>query len=291
MKSHFKFNKQERSGILFLLLLIILFQGIYFFVKSQPFSNKNTKVILNEAEQAKIDSLKIVVSKDSGFKIYPFNPNFITDYKGYTLGMSPAEIDRLHTFRKTESYVNSAKQFQEATKVSDSLLNVISPYFKFPEWIDKSKPSVANKTNTFPNKIVPSTQKVIKDLNSLTAQELKTIYGIGDKLSARIIKFRDRLGGFIINEQLYDVYGLEKEVADRVLKRFQILNQPIITKININTASTAEIAKLVYIPYKVANRIVEQREFNGRINSFDQLLEIDGFPKEKLDRITLYLSL
>ncbi len=45
--------------------------------------------------------------------------------------MSNEEIDRLLTFRKQNQWVNSAKQFQQVTKVSDSLLNTISPYLSF----------------------------------------------------------------------------------------------------------------------------------------------------------------
>lgn len=50
-------------------------------------------------------------------------------------------------------------------------------------------------------------KKVILDINAATAEDFKTINGIGEKLSARIVKFRDRLGGFLTSEQLYDVYG------------------------------------------------------------------------------------
>lgn len=70
-------------------------------------------------------------------KVFPFNPNFISDYKGYKLGMSVAEIDRLHAFRRKNSYVNSAEEFQKVTLVSDSLLNELAPYFKFPSWVAK----------------------------------------------------------------------------------------------------------------------------------------------------------
>ena len=45
-------------------------------------------------------------------KLRPFNPNFITDYKGYTLGMSLDEIQRLHKFRSQDKWVNSAHDFQ-----------------------------------------------------------------------------------------------------------------------------------------------------------------------------------
>ena len=120
--SHFKFNKQERSGIFFLLLFIVLLQVVYFLIKMDVFDSGTSNFAPNIEQQTKIDALKQEALQKDSIKIYPFNPNFITDYKGYTLGMSVAEIDKLHAFRKTDAYVNSAKEFQKVTKVSDSLL-------------------------------------------------------------------------------------------------------------------------------------------------------------------------
>ena len=94
-KSHFKFNKQERSGIFFLLLIIIILQGVYFFLKTKPFDNGNNKIIIDAIEQSRIDSLKLVSKIKDTVKIYPFNPNFITDYKGYTLGTSNVRLGAL----------------------------------------------------------------------------------------------------------------------------------------------------------------------------------------------------
>jgi len=285
IKSYFQFNKQERSGIFFLLLLIIVLQGIYFYIKTNPLND--SIVHLNQIEQNKIDSLKKVASQKKILKTFPFNPNFISDYKGYTLGMSPQEIDRLHLFRETNKFINSKEEFQQVTLVSDSLLGVISPFFKFPNWVSNEKVVFQER-----REFVSRKEKIlIQNLNTASASQLKSIRGIGDKLSTRIIKFRDRLGGFLINEQLYDVYGLEPDVAENALEKFQVLNPPTVNKINVNTATILEISSLVYIPYQVAIEIVEHRELQGRIESFEQLTLIEGFPAEKLERIVLYLSL
>ena len=238
--------------------------------------------------QAKIDDLKENVLRKDSVKIYPFNPNFITDYKGYTLGMSAEEIDRLHAFRAIDKYVNTPEEFQKVTQVSDSLLGVISPYFKFPEWTKNCKPYSA-KNNQKPKSIKKAFE--IKDLNIATAEDLKAINGIGEKLSARIIKFRDRLGGFLVDEQLYDVFGLEPEVVERTLKRFKVINPPEIEKININTASVEMLTKLIYLQRNVAYNIVSYRDSKGSIDSFAELSKIEDFPAEKIDRIALYLSL
>ncbi|PCJ92654.1 MAG: hypothetical protein COA50_15220 [Flavobacteriaceae bacterium] len=292
IKSHFRFNKQERSGIFFLLLVIILFQGAHFYFNIQSVPETESPFSVNAELQAEIDALKKLQAEKDSFKMYPFNPNFISDHKGYALGMSVMEIDRLHAFRALNQFANSVDEFQEVTQVSDSLLHKISPYFKFPEWTQKkSKRLTTSSTAAKSSMLVRQKVVEVRDLNLITAEELKIINGIGEKLSARIIKFRNRLGGVLVNEQLLDVYGLEPIVVERTLKRFRVLQPPQIKQININTASINEISNLVYISYSVAQKIVDYRENNGRINSFDELRDIEGFANDKIDRIQLYLSL
>ena len=213
--------------------------------------------------------------------------------------MSVEEIDRLHAFRSQDKFANSVEEFQKVTLISDSLLGVISPYFKFPEWTKKSNTSDIGKRNSLDTSSYSSqsliknfsNEVLVKDLNQVTAEELKSVYGIGEKLSVRIVKFRDRLGGFLINEQLYDVYALEQETANRVLSRFKVFNKPEVQKININTNSAYEISSLVYIKYALAKEIVVYREVNGNFKSLNELVNIPNFPTEKIDRIALYLTL
>ncbi len=291
-KSHFKFSKQERSGIFFLLLLLITVQVGYFFC--QIFKTDATvSLIVNDDVQQRIDSLKMASNRVEKHQIFPFNPNFITDYKGYTLGMSVEEIDRLHQFRAQDKFVNSAEEFQKVTKASDSLIKAISVNFKFPEWTKKNRDYAKPKSKVEDSRGREDLEFAykVKDLNEATAEELMTIYGIGEKLSARIVKFRDRLGGFLVDEQLYDVYGLEPDVVERTFGRFKVLNPPKIEKININEASVSQISKLVYLQRSVAQSIVDYRNLNGGITSFDELSKIENFPIEKIDRIALYLSL
>lgn len=283
-KSHFRFNKQERSGIFFLLLVIVVLQGINYFLSSSP-NNSNALLVLNESDQAHLDSLRKVESERLD-KIFPFNPNYIGDYKGYQLGMSPAQLDRLQEYRSTGRFVNSASEFQKVTQVSDSLLRILSPYFKFPEWKNQY---TSNDAQSRIKSKVKST--VVGDLNSATAEDLMQISGIGPTLSARIVKFRDRLGGFLVNDQLYDVYGLEAEVVKRTLDKFQVKSAPTIKKIAINTASAEELAKLVYINFDLAREIVAYRNLNGPFTNLDELSNVTSFPKERIERIKLYLTL
>src|SRR5690606_11435650 len=114
------------------------------------------KVNVDEALLARynkeIDSLRLAELEARKPTVYPFNPNYITDYRGTSLGMTNEEIDRLLAFRKQNKWVNSTKQFQEVTKISDSLLNTIAPYFKFPDWVENSiSNSISNPISTYNN--------------------------------------------------------------------------------------------------------------------------------------------
>ncbi|MGB1043152.1 MAG: hypothetical protein ACPGU6_07145, partial [Tenacibaculum sp.] len=103
-KSHFWYNKRQRNGIFFLLLLIVVLQAIYVYVNFSSDDKVNTNTTELLAFQKELDSLKRIALEKRKPKIYPFNPNFITDFKGYQLGMSINEIDRLHFFRKKNKY-------------------------------------------------------------------------------------------------------------------------------------------------------------------------------------------
>jgi len=87
LKSHFFYDRQKRVGILVFTGLIFLLLGISFWY--EPAYN----VAATEEEQLEIlafqkqiDSLKLIEIENKKPQRYSFNPNYITDYKGYTLG-------------------------------------------------------------------------------------------------------------------------------------------------------------------------------------------------------------
>ena len=286
-KSHFTFSKQQRSGIFLLLFLIVVLQCVYYFVdfSSEDIAINNTEFnsYLNE-----IDSLKAIELENKKPKIYPFNPNFITDYKGYTLGMSNEEIDRLLAFRKQDKWVNSSKEFQQVTKISDSLLNVISPFFKFPDWVNKPKTKIAS---TYSNNNIPKTEAQKIDLNIATAAQLQKVYGIGEKLSKRIVDYRIKNKAFIATIELSEVYGLTPEVIENIQKDFSVKTPKQVKKIALNTATSNELVTVKYIDYEIAHNIIEQRTLREGFKSFDELAKVKAFPLNKFEIIKLYLTL
>jgi competence protein ComEA len=55
------------------------------------------------------------------------------------------------------------------------------------------------------------------DINTATAEEWKALPGIGEVLANRIIKFRERIGGFVSMEQLHKTYGISDSVFWRLV--------------------------------------------------------------------------
>jgi competence protein ComEA len=291
MKSHFQFTNKQRSGIFLLLLLLIIVQCIYVFV---DFSKKETPTNRSQLDSFRneLDSLRLVEQEANTPKIYPFNPNFITDYKGYNLGMSTKEIDLLHQYREGNHWVNSVNEFQQITKVSDSLLAAISPYFKFPDWVTNPKPKTKAFKNSFSNSSKSKTYDQKIDLNKASAMQLQKVYGIGEKLSERILKYRGKFpGGFIADLQLSEVYGLSPEVIKRLTNDFTVKTPREIKTFNLNTATRDELVTIQYIDYEVANNIIEERTLRDGFNTMEELTKVEDFPIKKIDIIRLYLHL
>ncbi|MCG9970741.1 ComEA family DNA-binding protein [Christiangramia crocea] len=282
LRSHFALSKSQQNGIFILVIFIIVFQGILlfdFYTGNGPETVPAAKI---EAYQRQLDSLNRSQpgNKDT---LYPFNPNFITDFKGYQLGMSVEEIDRLMFYRGADKWINSAVDFQRVTGISDSLLQAISPSFRFPEWTQRSVPVISTG--------VPKTPVNTPDLNAATAEDLVVVNGIGEVLSKRIVKYRNSIGGFRAPIQLNDVYGLSPQVVENILMKFQLISVPDTELKDINLITAGELAEMPYFNYDLAQKVVTYRRLHENISSFEELSKIDGFPSDKIDRIKLYLAI
>ncbi len=147
--------------------------------------------------------------------------------------------------------------------------------FKFPEWANKQKViGTKTKQQQF------SEKENLNDINLATETELQRVYGIGEKLSNRIIRFRTRLGGFVSNQQLFHVYGLEDNVVKNLLAQYEVKGTTKISLIDINTASPKVIREFIYFDRETANSILRYRDSAGIIKSWSELTKIENFPLE-----------
>lgn len=289
LKSHFLFAKSEQGGILLFVVFIIILLTLYFFVDFSTEDSLDTSSAEVVRKQKQIDSLRIAEMEARKPKLYPFNPNFITDYKAYTLGMPTEAFDKLQKFRKKDKWINSITDFQKVTGVSDQWLDSISPYFKFPEWVTNPKPKAKFKSNFVDfNKEKPFSKKI--DLNTATAEELQQVSGIGAALSERILNYRNKLGSFTDDVQLYEVYGLSPQVVERIKNLFTVKTPKVIVKLNVNKASASDLSTIPGISFDLGKKIWEFVKLREGIESLTELEKIEGITASKIQRFQLYLS-
>ncbi len=276
-----------RTGFLLVGFIIWLLSS-FFYLKKIGISKEPVLLTLDSVAMRRLDSLKQFYEIRKKPKIYPFNPNYLTDYRAYMLGIDTLGLKRIRTFREKGGYFKNKKHFKEISGISDSLFEILAPYIKITS---AKRFSTFRSTNFYPAK-KKSEPIIIKDINTATAEDLKRVYGIGEVLSKRIIKYRNKLGGFTIKDQLKDVYALSPEAYRELWKYFEIASPaPVSFQINLNTADMQELQKNPYIDIDLSEKIVEYRSLKGKFKSLEDLKKIEGFPEEKYERIILYLRL
>ena len=286
------YTRAQKRGFIVLLLSVILLQTLLTAVEYyQPQMQREAKSTIDVGHplQAEVDRLRaeIVKKRDT---IYPFNPNYIDDYKGYFLELSLEEIDRLLAYRAEKKYVQSPRDFQRITAVSDAWLEKYSPYFVFHSPhsppTKKGKPQSAVLT---PKGQLPPL--VVRDINRATQEQLQEIHGIGPALSKRIIEDRDRYGGYVHIDQLKFVYGLSDQVIQTLLKHYAVHTQPQLNQIDLNEAGVNELKNIPYLNYYLAREIVKYRSLHGDFVNKEQLKEIEKIPLDRIHIISLYLKI
>lgn len=130
------------------------------------------------------------------------------------------------------------------------------------------------------NKISDEYTKI--EINSSTAEDFQRLKGIGKVFAERIVKYRDKIGGFSSLEQLKEVYGIHDTVYQKFKSNIYVKpvskKQIIVTKriIEINSASQDDFESLNGIGKVFAQRIIQFREKLGGFYSKEQLKDVYG---------------
>lgn len=135
------------------------------------------------------------------------------------------------------------------------------------------------------NYSVPIPAKI--DVNQSSAADWAALYGIGPILSQRIVKFRDKLGGFHRIEQVAETYGLPDSTFQRI--RTQLLISPITRPVAINKSSAKELQAHPYIQWQQANVLIAYRQEHGPYNELADLEKVRALSAEFIQRIAPYL--
>ncbi len=127
------------------------------------------------------------------------------------------------------------------------------------------------------------------ELNSADTADLRCLYGIGPVFAARIVKYRQQLGGYVRKEQLLEVYGMDEERYAGIAA-FVVLDTASVAKLRVNELSVAELKRHPYLDYYQAKAIVDFRNGGRRYRSMDDLRLVSLIDDETATKLQGYIQ-
>jgi DNA uptake protein ComE-like DNA-binding protein len=229
-------------------------------------------------------------------KLSPFDPNQASEAQFEELGIAKWMAKRIINYRNKGGQFRKKEDLQRIYDFPTDLFAKLEPYIALPSKttnggfasFPKSLTNTEVKTTaTLPNK--EFFKPVAFDLNRADTNDLKKLKGIGSKLSARIIKYRDIIGGFYTEKQVNEIFGLDSIVVAEILKYATITN-PSLKKIKINEVTAEEFKHLYIRPY-VAKSVIAYRQQHGNFTSKKDFEPIKLLDAKTLDKLYPYLEL
>jgi len=298
--SYLHFTRKERTGIIvlfFIILLLILTPYFY------PWFY-NDKVIPDDRYISEIANLKETQDDSSersyytdeykssynqknqpsvDHELFYFDPNTISAADWKRLGIKGKTINTIQNFISKGGKFREAGDIKKIWGLNERLAQRLMPFVRISNTVSKNdhKPEYKNE---YPKK---SFQAV--DINDADSLSLVLLPGIGPKLSQRIIKYREKLGGFYSADQVAETFGLADSTYRSIRSSLSIGQRPV-NKININIAALEELKAHPYIRYHLANVIVQYREQHGKYGSVMEIKHIMLINDSIYKKISPYLS-
>lgn len=236
--------------------------------------------------------------------LFPFDPNQINKDSLLLLGMSESLANRFLNYR---SAIGAFKDLEQISKVYglDSIVYAsLVPFMTINKSTDKvdvaaaqTRASYSKNNDTIKRweKPEPAEEKTrlvedrVLDINAASEDVFKRVVGIGDVLAARIIKYRNLLGGFLSTRQLYEVYGLDSNqvrLEDWELK----IDLQSVKRIHINVLDEKALAQHPYVSWKQAKVIVNFRKQHGDYDSIEDFEQLKVFSNSEISQLAGYLE-
>lgn len=293
-----------------LVLLVILVIGTLIAVKRlRPqedvevgWSNDSTKMEF-VAYQVRQDSIrkaqwKKTYKRDTiAIRLQVFDPNTADSSTLVHLGFKPWQAKNLLKYRAKGGRYRKPEDLKRLYGMTDSMYQILQPYIQIVRTeVDSlrmdsmGRDSLWRDTTRYDS--MPKWQHVKKDtiLNLRTADttELKMIRGVGSYRAKQIVRYRDALGGFVRVEQLREVEGMEL-LADSVMKHF-VLDSANVKQLNVNSMGVRQLSRHPYLRFEDAKAIYELRRRKIKLDSIEQLYELETLSEETIKKVAPYLN-
>ena len=289
LKDYLHLSRKDRLGALALIMLILLTYFIPYLLAGSSTSELKAASFFKTADSLeKADSHSTVPGHknyltDKGFNkgtFFSFDPNLLDSAGWLKLGLEPSKIKTIIHYRNKGGHFYKVEDLQKIWGLPAAFYDRVKSYIKIADV--KSAKVVAEKRK-------PDVS--ILDINIADSAAFESLPLIGPVLSARIIKFRNRLGGFYSVEQIKETYGI-RDSTFSIIKQFLKVNPDglKLNKVNINTATKDQLKTHPYIKWSIANAIVEYRNQHGMYVQLSDLKKIPIITDDVYGKLMPYLT-
>ena len=287
LKSIFYLHRSDRKVLLLLLLFIVGSMGLIICVGNQTTETsavKSDSISKNKPTSFSHKAQLPEVETAEGKHLFPFDPNTATAEELQQLGLAPFQVRNIIKYRSKGGVYRSPMDFARLYGLTRKQYRALEPYITIGDdyepastlatvqayiaqkEADKQAAHAAYEAykaqNTYkPNRgndrdtlRYPLKLKAGEHINLVTADttQLKKIPGIGSGWARAILNYGKRLGGYVAVGQLQEIEGFPEES----LPYFSIAN-PQTEKINLNTATLAQLRKHPYVNFYQAKAICD----------------------------------
>ena len=236
--------------------------------------------MLNKGERIAVISLLSIIAVLLAFSVFRPALHFSDEDN-----MAFHNLDSLIALRKeVPAPEHQTLTFAEQKSMSKQASNPTSKPAASTPASTTSKPSTPSKPSAPPktSKSIP-----VLELNTTDSIELVELPQIGEVMASRIQRYRDRLGGFVSLEQLYEVKGMDS-ARFATASPYLLIDTTSIKKLDINRDEFKTLLRHPYLEYDQVKAIVNHRESKGLIRNWEQLQEITGEVNPLLERYASY---
>lgn len=278
-KGFWQLSKTERIGYLLLIALL----SLHFTIDAWgPRSVPLSQEILASMPQREplVDTLPMTPYQE-GLTLFYFDINLASTDDLKRLGLGDRAIEGLLRFRSKGGKVRNERDFNKLFSLNASEKERLRPWLRFPE----EAPDEGETADGVKERVVKESSKVFRpvELNAADSMQLLTVPGIGPTFASRIIRYRDRLGGFVDPAQLREVFGIDSAKYEALWPMVEVRAQSV-KKWNPCEANEEDLAAHPYVGKVVARRWVAYRQQRGckGCSDFEKLPGIDAARWQKL---------
>ena len=293
---YFVMTTEQWLGVVVLVVLVV---GTLMVVKRFQPPKEDETVWVNDSTksqfadyQEKQDSVRKAQwrkQRDTiAIRMEVFDPNTADSSTLVHLGFKPWQAKNMVKYRAAGGKYRKPEDLKKLYGMTDSMFQALTPYIYIArEEVDSVAVDSLRKDS------LPRWEEENKDtiLNLRTADtvELKMIHGIGSYRARQIVRYREQLGGFVSVEQVLEAKGMENVDADSLLAHFWI-DSVKIEPMNVNSVGVQRLSRHPYLRFEQAQAIYELRRKKIRLDSIQQLQQIECISAETLEKIAPYLN-